>query len=107
MDDALVLTLIAAGTALATGLGALPVIWLGRERARAWQGLLSGFAAGVMAIAATVGLLKPAVEQGDGVAVAVAAAAGALALVVSRRLVRRRTEHDGRSVAGARSLLVW
>lgn len=79
---------------------------LGGERARAWQGLLSGFAAGVMAVAATVGLLGPAFEQGDAVAVAVAAVAGALALVVSRRALGRRAEHDGRSVAGARSLLV-
>jgi ZIP family zinc transporter len=60
MNDALLLTAIAAGTALATGLGALPVIALGGERARSAQGVLSGLAAGVMAVAAIVGLLRPA-----------------------------------------------
>jgi len=84
MSDALLLTAIAAGTALATGLGALPVIALGSERARAAQGVLSGLAAGVMAVAAIVGLLKPAAEQGSAATVAAAAAAGVVALVLSR-----------------------
>lgn len=106
MTDALLLTAIAAGTALATGLGALPVLALGGERARAAQGVLSGFAAGVMAVAAVVGLLKPAAEQGSAATVAVAAAAGALALVLSRRALGRHAEHDGRSEADTRSLLV-
>jgi ZIP family zinc transporter len=59
-----------------------------------------------MAVAATVGLLKPAFEQGDALAVAIAGAAGALMLVVARRVLGRRAEHAGRSHAGARSLLV-
>ena len=62
MNDALTLTAIATGTALATGLGALPVIALGGERTRGAQGLLTGVAAGVMAVAAIAGLLKPAYE---------------------------------------------
>jgi ZIP family zinc transporter len=106
MSDALLLTALAAATALATGIGALPVIALGRHRARAAQGVLSGLAAGVMAVAAIVGLLKPAAEQGSAVTVAAAAAAGALLLVWSRRVLGRRARLAGRSEAGARSLLV-
>lgn len=106
MNDALLLTAIAAATVLATGIGALPVIVLGPTRARAAQGVLSGLAAGVMAIAATVGLLKPAAEQGSAVTVLVAAGAGALALVLSRLVLRGHARHHGSSEASARSLLV-
>jgi zinc transporter, ZIP family len=68
--------------------------------------VLSGLAAGVMAVAAVFGLLKPAAEQGSAVTVAVAAAAGAAALLVSRRVLNHRAHDHGRSEAGARSLLV-
>jgi len=106
MSDALLLTAIAAGTALATGLGALPVIALGSERARAAQGVLSGLAAGVMAVAATVGLLKPAAEKGSAATVLAAAAAGVVALVLSRRALRHHALDSGRGEVSARSLLV-
>ncbi len=106
MSDALLLTALAAATALATGVGALPVVALGEKHARAAQGVLSGFAAGVMAVAAIVGLLMPAAEQGSAPTVVAAAAAGALALVASRRALGRRARMHGRSEAGARSLLV-
>jgi ZIP family zinc transporter len=106
MTDALLLTAIACGTALATGLGALPVLALGGERARAAQGVLAGLAAGVMAVAAIAGLLKPAFDQGAAGGVAAAAVAGALALVLSRRVLNHRAAGHGRSEAGARSLLV-
>ena len=106
VNDALLLTALAVATALATGLGALPVIALGERRARALQGALSGLAAGVMAVAAVVGLLLPATDQGDDLEVLLAAAAGALALVLSRRVLNRRAHLHGRSEAGARSMLV-
>ncbi len=106
MNDALLLTAIASGTALATGVGALPVIALGDERARAAQGVLSGLAAGVMAVAAIVGLLVPAAEDGNPLTVLAAVVAGALALVLLRRMLGRRAQADGRSEAGAHSLLV-
>ncbi len=106
MSDALLLTVIAAATVLATGVGALPVIALGASRARAAQGVLSGIAAGVMAVAATVGLLKPAAEQGGAVTVIAAAAAGAIALAISRVALRDHARHAGSSDASARSLLV-
>jgi zinc transporter ZupT len=106
MDDALVLTAIAAATALATGLGALPVLALGGERVRSTQGLLSGVAAGVMAVAATAGLLAPALRDGGTVPVLAAALGGALALVLTRRALGHRAVAKGRSAAGTRSLLV-
>lgn len=107
MHDALLLTAIAAATALATGIGALPVLALGAARARAAQGVLSGIAAGVMAVAATVGLLRPAYEQGEAGSVTAAAVAGAIALVVIRRALGHRADPSGRSAAGTRSLLVF
>ncbi len=106
MTDALLLTALATATVLATGLGALPVAAIGPDRARAWQGVLSGLAAGVMAVAATVGLLLPAAELGPDGTVAAAGFAGALALVASRRALGRRARRHGRSEAGTRSLLV-
>lgn len=106
MSDALVLAALAFATALATGVGALPVLALGRERARAWRGALSGLAAGVMAVAAVVGLLVPAAERGGGATVLAATAVGALALVASRWALKRRTPDDARGEASARSLLV-
>ena len=106
MNEALELTLIATATALATGLGALPVIALGERRARALQGALNGLAAGVMAVAAIVGLLMPAFDEGRTVPVAIAAVVGVLAHVVSRRRLNRSSADHGRSEAGARSLLV-
>jgi zinc transporter, ZIP family len=106
VNDALLLTAIAAGTALATGLGALPVLALGAHRARAAQGMLNGIAAGVMAVAATVGLLAPALQHGRTVSVLLAAAAGAVALVLTRQTLRHHAITSGRSAAGTRSLLV-
>ena len=64
----LVLTFVAAGTALATGLGALPVLWLG-DRVVAWAPALWGAAGGVMAVAAVVGLLLPALDEGSALEV--------------------------------------
>ncbi len=55
----LILLLAASATTLATGLGAVPVFFL-RGRASVWEPALWGLAAGVMSVAAIVGLLKPA-----------------------------------------------
>ena len=106
MNDALVLTAIAGATVLATGLGALPVVALGAARAVRARGVLNGLAAGVMAVAATVGLLVPAFQQGELVAIAIASVVGALALVLTRRALGHRAIAKGRSAAGTRSLLV-
>ena len=56
--------LVGAGTALATGIGAVPVALLGARARRLRPGLL-GIAAGVMAVAAIWGLLLPALDEGS------------------------------------------
>jgi len=61
--DLLLLTLAATATAIATGLGAVPVFFLG-ERAETLRPWLLGFAGGVMTVASVVGLLVPAVNEG-------------------------------------------
>lgn len=62
MDAALVF-LAGLGTAVATGLGAIPVVLLRRSVSVA-QPLLAGVAIGVMVVASVVGLLVPALEDG-------------------------------------------
>jgi len=56
MAEVLILFLAACGTALATGLGAIPVFFLGTRAAQLTPVLL-GFAAGVMGVASVAGLL--------------------------------------------------
>jgi zinc transporter, ZIP family len=91
----LVLILAATGTALATGLGAIPVFFLG-ERAEALRPLLLGFAAGVMLVASVVGLLLPGIDEGSIGSVAAGFAAGVAFLLVTRRLLRSQDPHVGR-----------
>lgn len=90
----LVLLLAATGTALATGLGAIPVFLLG-SRAVALRPALWGLAAGVMTVASIVGLLKPALDEGSTGAVAGGLAAGLLFLGVTRRLFQSSDVHVG------------
>jgi hypothetical protein len=56
-------------TALAAGLGEVPVFVLG-ERARQLRPSLWGVTVGLMSVAAVVGLLLPALEGDSGVAAA-------------------------------------
>jgi ZIP family zinc transporter len=100
MPDVIVLTLAACGTALATGLGAIPVFFLG-ERAAQLTPLLLGFAAGVMGVASLAGLLVPATEEGSAVAVLSGLLAGAALLVIARRRLNPNTAFMGRSGPGA------
>jgi ZIP family zinc transporter len=76
------LVLVASLTTLATGLGVIPVAILG-ERARELRGALLGIASGVMLIAAVVGLLLPALDEGSGGQVALGLAAGVAFLLVA------------------------
>lgn len=104
----LILLLAGTATALATGLGAVPVFLLG-ERAEALRPVLWGLAAGVMAVASVVGLLLPALDEGSPGEVAAGVVAGVLFLVVSRALVQRsKMAHDPHRGAGMRaSVLVF
>jgi ZIP family zinc transporter len=107
MDVAL-LALAASGTALATGLGALPVSRLG-EHAHTLRPALWGLTVGLMTVASIVGLLIPALDEGSTAAVAAGLAVGVGFLLVSRRALEHRNVHVGElSGAGVRrSVLVF
>lgn len=102
MPDLLVLFLAACGTALATGLGAIPVWLLGR-RAAALTPFLIGLAIGVMGVASVVGLLLPAADEGSAWELLAGFAAGALMLGVARRRFDHEAVFMGRSGPGART----
>jgi ZIP family zinc transporter len=86
VPDVVVLILAASGTALATGVGAIPVFLLGR-RAAALTSPLLGFAAGAMTVAAFTGLLLPAAEEGSAVEIATGFLAGITFVGIARRLL--------------------
>jgi zinc transporter, ZIP family len=102
------LILLASLTALATGVGAIPVFFLG-GRASVWQPALWGLAAGVMTVAAIRGLLVPAFDEGSDASVIGGLVVGVAFLGTVRVLLRRRDLHVGRlSGAGVRtSVLVF
>jgi len=104
----LVLILLASLTALATGLGAIPVFFLG-GRASVWQPALWGLAAGVMGVAAIRGLLVPAFDEGSTGEVIAGLLIGVLFLAGVRLLLAHREVHVGRlRGAGVRtSVLVF
>jgi ZIP family zinc transporter len=93
--DLLVLFAAASATALATGLGAIPVFLLG-SRAAALQPALVGMAAGLMTVASVVGLLLPAIREGGGAGeLAAGLAAGVAFLLLARRVIATRKPHPG------------
>ncbi len=92
--DYLKLFLIATATAFATGLGAVPVYFLG-PRTESLRPVLWGCTVGVMTLASILGLLKPALDEGDGLAVWTGLAAGAAFLFLARRWLSRRQVHIG------------
>jgi ZIP family zinc transporter len=106
--DVAVLALAGSATALATGLGAVPVFLLGR-RAERLRPFLWGTAVGLMGVASIVGLLLPALDESDDVAVVAGLAVGVGFLLVSRRLLEHRDVHVGklRGAGVRRSLLVF
>lgn len=81
------LLLAATATALATGLGAVPVFALGDQQAEALRPALLGLAGGVMAVAAVAGLLMPAWEEGKPVEVLGGLGIGVLFLLGARNLL--------------------
>jgi ZIP family zinc transporter len=98
----LILLLAASATALATGLGAIPVFFLGRRAAQLTPPLL-GFAAAVMGVAAIAGLLIPSIEEGTPVSVGLGLAVGVGFLVLARRHLAPDAGFMGRSGPGART----
>jgi zinc transporter, ZIP family len=102
MPQAVVLVLAACGTALATGLGATPVFFLGRRAAQLTP-LLLGFAAGVMGVAAVAGLLIPALQEGSAVSVGSGLLIGLLFLAAARLYLSPDAGFMGHTGAGART----
>jgi ZIP family zinc transporter len=100
MPQVVVLLLAASGTALATGLGAVPVFFLG-DRAAQLTPLLLGFATGVMGVASIAGLLVPAAEEGSVLVVVCGLVVGAGLLGVARRRLNPDTTFMGRAGPGA------
>src|SRR5215208_430166 len=103
-----VLALAGAATALATGMGAVPVFLLG-ERAGQLRPFLWGTIVGLMGVASVVGLLLPALDEDGGVTVGAGVVTGVLFLLGSRRLLAGRDVHVGklRGAGVRRSLLVF
>jgi len=102
VPDLLILFLAACGTALATGLGAIPVWFLG-GRAAALTPFLLGVAAGVMGIASIFGLLVPAAEEGSAWEVLAGLFVGGVLLGVARRRLEPGAAFMGRRGPGARA----
>jgi ZIP family zinc transporter len=105
--DLVVLMLAGTATALATGLGAVPVFLLG-ERVEGFRPVLWGLAAGLMGVASVVGLLAPALDEGSSAAVGAGLVAGCVFLLATRRALAGHDVHVGelRGVGVRRSLLV-
>jgi zinc transporter, ZIP family len=102
MAEVAILFVAACGTALATGLGAIPVFLLG-SRAAALAPALLGFAAGVMGVAAVAGLLIPATQEGSAAEVLGGLGLGVGFLAVVSRRVGPDAGFMGRSGPGTRT----
>jgi ZIP family zinc transporter len=96
------LLLAATATALATGLGVIPVAALGTRAERLRPAML-GVASGVMAVAAVAGLALPALDEGSPLEVAAGGLAGVLFLLLARAVLDRRVA-AGRATV---SLRLW
>ena len=103
-----VLALAGSGTALATGLGALPVSRLGAH-ADTLRPALWGLTVGLMTVASIVGLLLPALDEGSAAAVAAGLVVGGVFLLLSRRALEARDVHVGQLTGTGvrRSVLVF
>ena len=109
LGDLAILFGAGCATALATGLGAIPVFMLG-QRAQALRPALWGLAAGLMAVASVVGLLLPALDEGSAVAVAGGAVAGVAFFVAAERFLHGREDLHVGALSGAgvrQSILVF
>lgn len=106
--DILVLVAAASVTVLATGLGAIPVFFLG-PRTDVLRPLLWGGTVGTMAVASIVGLLLPALDEGAPLEVLVGLLAGFAFLFVSRALLKLHDSHAAvlRSSTSRVSVLVF
>lgn len=102
------LALAGCATALATGIGAIPVFLLG-NRAELIRPFLWGTAVGLMGVASVVGLVLPAIDDGGRWSVVTGLLVGLAFLLGSRRLLQGKDVHVGelRGASVRRSLLVF
>ena len=103
-----VLAVAGSGTALATGIGAIPVSRLG-ARADAIRPGLWGLTVGLMGVASIVGLLLPALDEGSTASVIAGLAVGVIFLLGSKRALRERDLRVGsvRGIGVRRAVLVF
>lgn len=101
----LVLATVATATAFATGLGALPVFFMG-SKAQLLRPILLGTSIGAMSVASVIGLLRPALQEGSPRAVAIGLAAGGLLLLGAKALLGGRDVHVGKLSGGGVRLSV-
>lgn len=101
------LIIVASLTAVASGVGAIPVFALGPDRADHWRAGMVGFAAGVMSVAAVLGLLIPGFEEGPAAEVIAGAVVGVALLVALRNWLRHRGELAIGGGGSGASLLVF
>lgn len=83
MSELAAVAAVGLATTLATGLGVLPVWWLG-TRVRDLTPALEGAVAGIMLVAAVAGLIIPAFQEGRPGAVAGGIAVGVAFLLATR-----------------------
>jgi ZIP family zinc transporter len=95
--EIVLVVLAGTGTALATGVGAVPVFLLG-SRAEALRPFLWGITVGLMGVASVVGLLLPALDEGGPGEVVAGGVAGVAFMLGTRRWLARHDVH----VAGLR-----
>jgi ZIP family zinc transporter len=100
------LILAASATALATGIGAIPVFFLGERAAELRPGLI-GLAAGVMSVASVVGLLLPGLDEGTTLEVAAGVLAGAIFLLIVREYLDHSRFRTERRRSSRTALLVF
>ena len=104
--DVTILLLAASATTLVTGLGAIPVFFLGR-RAATLRPLLLGLTVGLMTVAALVGLLRPAVQEGSASSVAGGLLVGVAFLLAAGYALEHRGAGEPRRPGMRLSVLVF
>ena len=106
VPDVVALAAAALGTALATGLGVVPVVVLG-ARAEQVAPALTGVSAGVMVVAAITGLLRPALATGDVEAVLAGLVGGVAFYALARRALPARGWSSFGGQPGRRGALIF
>lgn len=99
------LILAASATAVATGLGAIPVMFLG-DRTKTLTPILLGVTAGVMIVASVMGLLLPALDRGSPSEVLLGLAVGVAFLLLARRGMGHMPKSFG-GASGRTAVLVF